>query len=84
MLHVYNTIDLFVKLLGNLPILAKDQTFEAKLKSNQIGKHNNFTKSIKNDDQFAVVQYAGTVSYSVSGWLDKTCACQVFNDVDKV
>ena len=75
-------IDLFEKPMGILPILeeetiypkANDQTFEAKLKSQHMGKHNNFAKPQSKTDKdahFAVVHYAGTVSYNVTGWLDK-------------
>merc|ERR1711970_137486 len=75
-------IDLFEKPMGILPILeeetiypkASDQTFEAKLKAQHLGKHNNFVKAQSKTDKdahFAVVHYAGTVSYNVTGWLDK-------------
>merc|ERR1712117_948133 len=75
-------IDLFEKPMGILPILeeetiypkASDQTFEAKLKAQHLGKHNNFVKACSKTDKnahFAVVHYAGTVSYNVTGWLDK-------------
>jgi len=75
-------IDLFEKPMGVLPILeeetiypkASDQTFEAKLKAQHLGKHNNFVKACSKTDKdahFAVVHYAGTVSYNVTGWLDK-------------
>merc|ERR1712168_763939 len=75
-------IDLFEKPMGILPILeeetiypkASDQTFEAKLKAQHLGKHNNFAKAQSKTDKdahFAVVHYAGTVSYNVTGWLDK-------------
>merc|ERR1719365_64313 len=75
-------IDLFEKPMGILPILeeetiypkASDQTFEAKLKAQHLGKHNNFVKACSKTDRdahFAVIHYAGTVSYNVTGWLDK-------------
>merc|ERR1712168_1510177 len=75
-------IDLFEKPMGILPILeeetiypkASDATFEAKLKAQHLGKHNNFAKAQSKTDKdahFAVVHYAGTVSYNVTGWLDK-------------
>merc|ERR1719381_132630 len=75
-------IDLFEKPMGVLPILeeetiypkASDQTFEAKLKAQHLGKHNNFVKACSKTDKdahFAVVHYAGTVSYNLTGWLDK-------------
>merc|ERR1719489_405753 len=75
-------IDLFEKPMGILPILeeetiypkASDATFEAKLKAQHLGKHNNFAKAQSKTDKdahFAVVHYAGTVSYNCTGWLDK-------------
>ena len=75
-------IDLFEKPMGVLPILeeetiypkASDQTFEAKLKAQHLGKHNNFVKAMSKTDKdahFAIVHYAGTVSYNLTGWLDK-------------
>lgn len=75
-------IDLFEKPMGLLPILeeetiypkANDKTFEEKLKANHLGKHNNFQRPNSKTDKdahFAVVHYAGTVSYNVTGWLDK-------------
>eukprot|EP00094_Tigriopus_californicus_P010960 TCALIF_10574-PA protein Name:"Similar to Mhc Myosin heavy chain, muscle (Drosophila melanogaster)" AED:0.06 eAED:0.07 QI:131/0.8/0.63/1/0.8/0.72/11/394/1898 len=75
-------IDLFEKPMGLLPILeeetiypkASDKTFEEKLKANHLGKHNNFQRPNSKTDKdahFAVVHYAGTVSYNVTGWLDK-------------
>merc|ERR1712106_851593 len=53
---------------------ATDKSFEAKLKAQHLGKHNNFAKAQSKTDKdahFAVVHYAGTVSYNVTGWLDK-------------
>merc|ERR1712223_311204 len=75
-------IELFEKPMGILPILeeetiypkANDQTFEAKLKAQHLGKHNNFVKAMSKTDKdahFAIVHYAGTVSYNLTGWLDK-------------
>jgi myosin heavy chain 6/7 len=75
-------IELFEKPMGILPILeeetiypkANDATFEAKLKAQHLGKHNNFAKAQSKTDKdahFAVVHYAGTVSYNVTGWLEK-------------
>jgi len=100
-------IDLFEKPMGVLPILeeetiypkASDQTFEAKLKAQHLGKHNNFVKACSKTDKeahFAVVHYAGTVSYNVTGWLDKnrdpindtvvdllkkTSSCKLMNEI---
>ena len=70
-------IELFEKPMGVLPILeeetiypkASDQTFEHKLKAQHLGKHNNFVKACSKTDKeahFAVVHYAGTVSYNVT------------------
>merc|ERR1712079_627102 len=75
-------IDLFEKPMGILPILeeetiypkASDKTFEEKLKATHLGKHNNFVRAQSKTDKdahFACVHYAGTVSYNVTGWLDK-------------
>merc|ERR1711910_68976 len=75
-------LELFEKPMGILPILeeetiypkASDETFEAKLKAQHLGKHPNFAKAQSKTDKnahFAVVHYAGTVSYNVTGWLDK-------------
>merc|ERR1719400_1844198 len=53
---------------------ASDETFEAKLKAQHLGKHPNFAKAQSKTDKdahFAVVHYAGTVSYNVTGWLNK-------------
>jgi myosin heavy chain 6/7 len=75
-------IDLFEKPMGILPILeeetiypkATDETFEMKLKAQHLGKHPNMVKAQSKTDKnahFAVVHYAGTVSYNLTGWLDK-------------
>merc|ERR1712012_763429 len=75
-------LELFEKPMGILPILeeetiypkASDETFEAKLKAQHLGKHPNFAKAQSKTDKnahFAVVHYAGTVSYNVTGWLNK-------------
>merc|ERR1719391_1613964 len=61
---------MFEKPLGILAILeeeslfpkATDKTFEEKLKANH--------KTDKNAN-FAIIHYAGTVSYNVTGWLEK-------------
>jgi myosin heavy chain 6/7 len=53
---------------------ATDKSFEDKLKSNHLGKSNNFVKPITKTDKnahFAIVHYAGTVSYNLTGWLEK-------------
>merc|ERR1712110_708378 len=75
-------INLFEKPMGILPILeeetiypkASDETFEAKLKATHLGKHDSFVRAQSKTDKdahFACVHYAGTVSYNVTGWLDK-------------
>merc|ERR1719512_659277 len=75
-------IDMFEKPMGVLPILeeetiypkASDQTFESKLKAQHLGKHAHFVKACSKTDKdahFAIVHYAGTVSYNLTGWLDK-------------
>merc|ERR1719282_924291 len=53
---------------------ATDQSFAAKLIDNLLGKEDNFAKpSYKTDPKahFAVVHYAATVSYNLTGWLFK-------------
>merc|ERR1719350_644075 len=53
---------------------ATDQTFCEKLHSNLLGKWPNFAKpnpSPDPDAHFAIIHYAATVSYNLTGWLDK-------------
>ncbi|KAJ1137205.1 hypothetical protein NDU88_003618 [Pleurodeles waltl] len=76
-------IDLIEKPLGIMSILeeecmfpkASDLTFKAKLYDNHLGKSNNFQKprNIKGKPEahFALVHYAGTVDYNITGWLEK-------------
>ncbi|XP_042202169.1 myosin-7, partial [Callorhinchus milii] len=76
-------IDLIEKPMGIMSILeeecmfpkASDQTFKAKLYDNHLGKSNNFQKPRivkgKPEAHFALVHYAGTVDYNISGWLQK-------------
>jgi myosin heavy chain 6/7 len=75
-------ITMFEKPMGVLAILeeeslfpkATDKSFEEKLKSNHLGKSPNMCKpSTKTDKNahFAVIHYAATVSYNVTGWLEK-------------
>uniref|UniRef100_W5LSP6 Myosin, heavy chain 6, cardiac muscle, alpha n=1 Tax=Astyanax mexicanus TaxID=7994 RepID=W5LSP6_ASTMX len=76
-------IDLIEKPLGIMSILeeecmfpkASDQTFKAKLYDNHLGKSNMFQKPRaakgKAEAHFALVHYAGTVDYNISGWLVK-------------
>merc|ERR1711988_1443882 len=53
---------------------ATDKTFEDKLKSGLLGKCPPFAKPQSKTDKnahFAIIHYAGTVSYNVTGWLEK-------------
>ncbi|KAG2462854.1 MYH7 protein, partial [Polypterus senegalus] len=76
-------IDLIEKPLGIMSILeeecmfpkASDMTFKAKLYDNHLGKSHNFQKPRvvkgKAEAHFALMHYAGTVDYNISGWLEK-------------
>merc|ERR1719464_540436 len=75
-------ITMFEKPMGLLAILeeeslfpkATDATFAAKLHDNLLGKEENFQKANPRPDpnaHFAVVHYAATVSYNITGWLFK-------------
>jgi len=75
-------ITMFEKPMGLLAILeeeslfpkATDQSFAAKLHENLLGKEENFQKANPRPDpnaHFAVVHYAATVSYNLTGWLFK-------------
>ncbi|XP_063225483.1 myosin heavy chain, muscle isoform X9 [Bacillus rossius redtenbacheri] len=77
-------IDLIEKPMGILSILeeesmfpkATDKTFEDKLMSNHLGKSPNFQKPKPPKPgnpaaHFAIAHYAGTVSYNITGWLEK-------------
>merc|ERR1712213_278546 len=53
---------------------ATDKSFEDKLKSTHLGKSAPFAKPQSKTDKnahFACIHYAGTVSYNVTGWLEK-------------
>merc|ERR1712061_908952 len=53
---------------------ATDQTFCEKLHTNLLGKWANFAKPNPRPDpdaHFAVIHYAATVSYNLTGWLEK-------------
>merc|ERR1712170_58703 len=75
-------IDMFEKPMGVLAILeeeslfpkATDQSFAGKLHENLLGKCENFQKPSPKPDpgaHFAVIHYAATVSYNLTGWLEK-------------
>merc|ERR1711881_16999 len=75
-------ITMFEKPMGLLAILeeeslfpkATDQSFAAKLHENLLGKCENFQKANPRPDpnaHFAVIHYAATVSYNLTGWLFK-------------
>ncbi|XP_069942328.1 myosin heavy chain, muscle-like isoform X12 [Cherax quadricarinatus] len=77
-------IELIEKPLGILSILeeesmfpkATDKSFEEKLKTNHLGKSPNFIKPKppkpgQIESHFAIVHYAGTVPYNLTGWLEK-------------
>merc|ERR1719210_1688746 len=75
-------IDMFEKPMGLLAILeeeslfpkATDQSFAAKLHENLLGKCENFQKANPKPDpnaHFAVIHYVATVSYNLTGWLEK-------------
>merc|ERR1712015_97454 len=75
-------ITMFEKPMGLLAIFeeeslfpkATDQTFAAKLHENLLGKCENFQKANPKPDpnaHFAVIHYAATVSYNLTGWLFK-------------
>merc|ERR1719370_1731432 len=53
---------------------ATDKSFEDKLKAQHLGKSAPFAKPQSKTDKnahFAVIHYAGTVSYNVTAWLEK-------------
>merc|ERR1712165_122966 len=75
-------ITMFEKPMGLLAILeeeslfpkATDQSFAGKLHENLLGKCENFQKANPRPDpnaHFAVIHYAATVSYNLTGWLFK-------------
>ena len=81
-MDLQSCITMFEKPLGIMAILeeeslfpkATDKTFEEKLKANHLGKSPTFAKAQHKSDKnahFAIVHYAGTVSYNVTGWLEK-------------
>jgi myosin protein heavy chain len=76
-------IDLIEKPMGLLSMLeeecivpkATDMTYKEKLYAQHLGKHNSFGKPKpskgKAEAHFDLHHYAGTVGYSVTGWLEK-------------
>ncbi|XP_053720277.1 myosin-4-like isoform X2 [Synchiropus splendidus] len=76
-------IELIEKPMGIFSILeeecmfpkASDTTFKNKLYDQHLGKSNNFQKPKpvkgKAEAHFSLIHYAGTVDYSITGWLDK-------------
>ena len=75
-------IDMFEKPMAFLAIFeeeslfpkATDQTFCQKLMDNLLGKWTQFAKPNPRPDpdaHFAVIHYAATVSYNLTGWLEK-------------
>ena len=53
---------------------SSDKTFEDKLKAQHLGKSPPFAKPQSKTDKnahFAIIHYAGTVSYNVTAWLEK-------------
>merc|ERR1712183_250253 len=75
-------IIMFEKPLGIWSILeeesnfpkATDKTYEDKVKAQHLGKSPSMAKAKSATDpnaHFAIIHYAGTVSYNVTGWLDK-------------
>merc|ERR1711936_796352 len=75
-------IDMFEKPMGLLAVFeeeslfpkATDQTFCEKLHTNLLGKWTQFAKPNPRPDpdaDFAVIHYAATVSYNLTGWLEK-------------
>merc|ERR1719158_2631223 len=81
-MNLQKCIDMFEKPMALLAIFeeeslfpkATDQTFCAKLHANLMGKWANFAKPSPKPDpdaHFAIVHYAATVSYNLTGWLEK-------------
>merc|ERR1711936_451956 len=75
-------IIMFEKPLGIWSILeeesnfpkATDKTYEDKVKAQHLGKSPSMAKAKSATDpnaHFAIIHYAGTVSYNVTGWLEK-------------
>merc|ERR1739848_662454 len=62
---------------GSLFPKATDASFEEKLKQQHMGKSPPFAKPNRAEDapdpeaHFAIIHYAGTVSYNITAWLEK-------------
>merc|ERR1712213_127144 len=59
--------------MGNFP-KATDKSFEDKIKAQHMGESAPMAKAKSSTDpnaHFAIIHYAGTVSYNVTGWLEK-------------
>merc|ERR1719357_742722 len=81
-MDLQNCIDMSEKPMAFLAIFeeeslfpkATDKTFQEKLMSNMLGKWSQFAKPNPRPDpdaHFAVIHYAATVSYNLTGWLEK-------------
>merc|ERR1719322_1503687 len=81
-MDLWPCIFMFEKPMGLLSVFeeeslfpkATDQTFCEKLHTNLLGKWANFAKPNPRPDpdaHFAVIHYAATVSYNLTGWLEK-------------
>merc|ERR1711874_542460 len=81
-MDLWPCIFMFEKPMGLLSVFeeeslfpkATDQTFCEKLHTNLLGKWPNFSKPNPRPDpdaHFAVIHYAATVSYNLTGWLEK-------------
>merc|ERR1711909_211026 len=81
-MDLWPCIFMFEKPMGLLAVFeeeslfpkATDQTFCEKLHTNLLGKWPNFAKPNPRPDpdaHFAVIHYAATVSYNLTGWLEK-------------
>merc|ERR1719229_678417 len=81
-MNLQKCIDMFEKPMALLAIFeeeslfpkATDATFAEKLMTNMLGKWTQFAKPNPRPDpdaHFAVIHYAATVSYNLTGWLEK-------------
>merc|ERR1711962_275737 len=81
-MELQKCIDMFEKPIAFLAIFeeeslfpkATDKTFAEKLMTNMLGKWTQFAKPNPRPDpdaHFAVIHYAATVSYNLTGWLEK-------------